>query len=159
MANLCSSMSIADDNGVNYRVARLSLYALITAMSVGLLQSSYELVYYAIAFCVVAFTGYLFVRDDKMIPQLVVGSNILFVQISTYKYLTDTDFSFYGLELIFSIVVGILLLITVNFVMTIVMVPIIYGDFTTYSDVLEERKMSQNEDPYGDEHAQEILDN
>lgn len=154
-------MSIADDDGINYRVARLSLYALITAMSVGLLQSSYDLVYYAIAFCVVGFTGYLFVRDDKMIPQLVVGSNILFVQISTYNYLTETDlsFSFYGLELIFSILVGILLLITVNFVMAIVMVPIMYGDFATYSDVLEERKMSQNEDPYGDEHAQEILGN
>lgn len=152
-------MSTENKSGLKSDLPWLAAYVLIAATAINFLQTSYDLAYHTVTFCIVAFTGYLIVSEERKTSLFVIALNVLFIQLSTYKYLTGTDFwfSFYGAELLLSVVAGLVVLMVANFIMMLVMGSAVYGDLGTYSDVLEKRRMDQHEDPYGDDHAQRIL--
>lgn len=145
--------------GVKSGILRFFAYALIATVAVNFLENSYALAYYIVTLAVVSFTAYLIVSESRTVSLFVIGLNVLFVQLSTYQYLSSTEFwfSFYGTELVLSVVTGLVALIAVNFIMMMIMGSIVYGDLGTYSDAMERRKMDRHEDPYGDDHAQRIL--
>lgn len=141
------------------RFLRVVLYVIIATVAIRFLDSSTKIAYYFMMMVVVFLTAYLVVSERRNVSLFILGTNILFVQLSTYQYLSSSElwFSFYGTEILVSLFLGMLGLFLFNLIGVMIVGSTIYGDLKTYSEELEKRRVENHEDPFGDEHAQQIL--
>lgn len=140
-------------------ILRMALYAVIGTAAIRFLDGSTKIAYYFITMVVVFITAYLVVSERRNVSLFVIGTNILFVHLSTYQYLSSSEiwFSFYGVEILVSLLVGMLGLFFFNLIGVMIVGSTMYGDLKKYSEELEKRRLERHEDPFGDDHAQRIL--
>jgi hypothetical protein len=140
-------------------VVRFVIYILIGFLAFRYFESSNRLIYYGITFSVLIYTAYKVVSKNGKISLFIIGVNILFVQLSTYEYLSSTEFwfSFYGIQAVLSVFLGLFIAFLSNIVIILIIGSIVYGDLKTYADELEKRRRDEHEDPFGDDHAERIL--
>lgn len=113
---------------------------------------------YAWGSVLVFWRGYEVVSDNTHTGVASLAS-FAGVALGLYTYLSSSGiwFDFYGTQVVLVLILSILVWILASAISDLIVGSIIFGDIGTYTDEMEKNRMKNHSDPYGDKHAQDIL--
>mgnify|MGYP007124886877 CR=1 FL=1 len=148
-------------NRFGTRTRKILKFVLFAGIVCGLGEFSDPLssIYLICTTLVVLATAFQNVSSNHSVSRYLFFANVIFIQLSTYSYLSSQSwwFSFFGTEFVISVFIGIVVILAVNLVAILIVGSVVYGNLERYSEEMDKRKMEVMDDPYGDKHAQKIL--
>lgn len=113
---------------------------------------------YVYALLLVLWRGYEVVSDNGHSGVSSLAS-FAGVALGLYTYLSSLDiwFNFYGTQVVLILILSILVWVLASAISDLIVGSIIFGDLGTYTNEMKKNRMESHSDPYGDKHAQDIL--